>query len=319
MCRKVKIFAVPQKNGGCMAFVKRIFLFLLINFLVVLTISILLNFFHVQPYLNQYGIQYRELLIFSLIWGMGGAFISLALSRFMAKTLLGIKVIDPQTNDPELKSLLHLVHDLARKANLPKMPEVGIYQSPEVNAFATGPTKRSSLVAVSSGLLQQMNPEQLEGVLAHEITHISNGDMVTMTLLQGIVNAFVIFLARVLALIFSGFGKGENKRGSYGSFMVFTFIFEVVFMLLGSMVIFWFSRRREYRADHGGAQLAGKKKMISALEGLMSTIKRRDPHAEKEALAAFKISTPSKSGWALLFSSHPPLEMRIAKLRSETL
>lgn len=301
-----------------MAFAKRIFLFLLINFLVVLTISIILSFFHVQPYLTHYGINYRELLIFSLVWGMGGAFISLALSRVMAKMLLGVKVIDPQTQDPKLKELLHLVYELARKAHLPKMPEVGIYQSPEVNAFATGPTKARSLVAVSSGLLQQMSAEQLEGVLAHEITHVSNGDMVTMTLLQGIVNAFVIFLARLLALLFSGFGKGDQKRGSYASFMIFTFIFQTIFMILGSMVIFWFSRKREYRADHGGAELAGKKKMISALEALMSTMKKRDPAAEKEAIQAFKISTPTKSGFALLFSSHPPLEMRIAKLRSET-
>jgi len=299
-----------------MAFFKRIFLFLMINILVLTAVSIVLSIFNIQPYINQYGISYKDLLIFCLVWGMGGALISLALSRVMAKWMLRVKVIDPKSADTAQKKLLETVHMLAQKAHLPEMPEVGIYKSAEVNAFATGPTKRRSLVAVSSGLLEHMNKDQVEGVLAHEVTHISNGDMVTMTLIQGIVNAFVMFLSRVLALVLSGFGRGGQKRGSLGSFYLFTIIFQILFMFLGSMVVYWFSRKREYRADAGGAKLAGKEKMIHALEGLKAYVKRKVPTANKPALETMKISTPSKSGLALLFSSHPPLDMRIAALKN---
>ncbi|MDN3506886.1 MAG: protease HtpX [Simkaniaceae bacterium] len=297
-----------------MQFFKRIFLFLIINILVLTMVTIVLSIFHVEPYISQYGIQYKDLLIFCLVWGMGGALISLALSRVMAKWMMGVKVIDPKTTDARLSKLLSTVHNLSQKARLPEMPEVGVYKSAEVNAFATGPTKSRSLVAVSSGLLEQMDKDEVEGVLAHEVTHISNGDMVTMTLLQGVVNAFVMFLSRVLAAILSGFSKGD-KKGSYGSFMLFTIIFQMVFMVLGSLVVFWYSRKREYAADKGGAHLAGKEKMIAALEKLKVFVKRRVPTAQKEALQTFKISTPSKSGWALLFSSHPPLDERIKALR----
>ncbi len=298
-----------------MRFLKRIFLFLVINTLVITTISIVLNIFNVRPYITQYGISYQDLFIFCLIWGMGGAFISLGLSRIMAKWLMGVKVIDPNTRDAHTKQLLDTVHALARKAHLSGMPEVGIYKSAEVNAFATGPTKRRSLVAVSSGLLEKMNKDQVEAILAHEITHIANGDMVTMTLVQGIINAFVMFLARALALILSGFGRSNQRRGSYGSYMLFTIVFQIAFMVLGSLVVFWFSRRREYRADAGGAHLAGKAKMISALEELKTYANRRVPTAEKESLQTFKISTPPKSGWRHLFASHPPLDERIAQLK----
>ncbi len=297
-----------------MRFIKRIFLFILVNILVLTMITIVLNIFNVQPYISQYGISYTDLLIFCLVWGMGGAFISLALSRVMAKWMLGVKVIDQRTKDPHLKDLVNMVQRLAQKAHLPEVPEIGVYKSAEVNAFATGPSKRRSLVAVSSGLLENMKKNELEGVLAHELSHINNGDMVTMTLLQGVVNAFVMFLARVLALILSGFGRGD-KRGSYGSFMVFTFLFQMVFMVLGSLVVLWYSRRREFRADAGGAHLAGKEKMISSLERLKTFVKRHVPTAEKESLQTFKISTPSKSGFAYLFSSHPPIEMRIEHLK----
>lgn len=298
-----------------MGFIKRIFLFLVVNILVITTISVILNLFHVRPYINDLGISYTDLLIFCLVWGFGGAFISLGMSRMMAKWIMGVKVIDPKTNDPEKKQLFEIVERLAQKAHLPEVPEVGIYKSGEVNAFATGPTKRRSIVAVSSGLLDHMNKNQVEGVLAHEITHISNGDMITMTLLQGIVNAFVMFLARVLALILSGFGRGQ-KRGSYGSYYLFTMLFQLVFMVLGSLVVFWFSRRREYRADAGGAHLAGKEKMISALEGLKTYVNQRINPNQKESMQTLKISSPSKSGWALLFMSHPPLEDRIRVLET---
>ena len=160
-----------------------------------------------------------------------------------------------------------------------------------------------------------MDKSQVEGVLGHEITHISNGDMVTMALLQGIINAFVMFLARILAFILSGFGRGNQKQGSYASFMIFTIVFQIVFMVLGSIVVAWYSRRREYRADAGGAHLAGTDKMIHALEGLKATMNLHDPAHEKESLQAFKISNPGKRGFAMLFSSHPPLEDRIAALK----
>lgn len=298
-----------------MKFFKRIFLFLLVNFLVFTTISIVLSIFNVRPYISQHGINYFDLLIFCFIWGTGGAFISLALSRVMAKWMMGVKIIDPKTKDSHLRTLLDVVYRLSQKAHLSKMPQVGIYHSAEVNAFATGPTKKRSLVAVSSALLEKMDADQLEGILAHEITHITNGDMVTMTLLQGIVNAFVMFLSRLLAFILSGVGQG-NRKGSWGAFYLFTILFEILFMFLGALVVFWYSRKREFGADAGGAHLAGKEKMVSALEGLKAFVKQRVPSAKKPALQTFKISTAPKSGLAYLFSSHPPLEERIARLRT---
>jgi len=299
-----------------MNFAKRIFFFLLVNFLVVTMVSIILSFFNIQPYLTPYGIKMKDLLIFCAAWGMGGAMISLWISRFIAKKMMGVKTIDPNAKDPKQKQLYETIQRLAKKAHLP-MPEVGIYKAAEVNAFATGPTKKRSLVAVSSGLLEKMDDDQVKGVLAHELTHIANGDMVTMALLQGVVNAFVMFLARVLALVLSGFGKGGQRKGSYGSYIMFTFLFQFVFMILGSLVVFWFSRRREYRADAGGAKLAGKQKMIDALEGLKAYVPKQAPKTQKAAIQTMKISTPTKSGLALLFSSHPPLEDRIARLKEK--
>ena len=300
-----------------MGFVKRIFLFIVINFLVLITISVILSLFNIRPFINQYGVSYTDLMIFCLVWGMGGALISLGLSRIMAKWMVGVKVINPHTSDPQGQRLLQMVDALRRKAKLAQMPEVGIYSSAEVNAFATGPTKKRALVAVSTGLLDKMDAAQIEGILGHELTHIANGDMVTMTLLQGVINAFVMFLARALALALSGFGRGNQQRGSYGSFVFFTFIFQTLFMVLGSMVVFWFSRKREYRADAGGAHLAGKEKMISALEGLKAYVRQKVPAQQQEALQTFKISTPSKAGaFAQLFASHPPLDDRIAALKN---
>jgi heat shock protein HtpX len=300
-----------------MAIAKRIFLFLAVNILVVMTLSIVLSLLNVRPYLNAYGIDYPSLMIFCLIWGMGGALISLALSKTMAKWMMGVRIIDPDTNDPQLRAFIATVHSLCRQAHLIEMPEVGIYQSPEPNAFATGPTKKRSLIAVSTGLLQKMSSKELEGVIAHEISHIVNGDMVTMTLIQGVVNAFVMFLARVLAFAFSGLGKSrdESSSGSYLGYTLLVIVFEVVFMILGSIVVAWFSRYREFRADKGGADLAGKEKMISALEALQSMQKFRDPRTAKPSFESMKISTPKKGGWMMLFASHPPLEDRIQRLR----
>ncbi len=302
-----------------MAFAKRIFLFLAINFLVVLAISAILSIFNVRPYLTQVGLDYESLLIFCFVWGMGGALISLALSRVMAKTLMGVKLIDPETKDPVLRHLLNTVYALSRKAHLPDMPQVGIYESPEVNAFATGPTQRRSLVAVSRGLMNKMNQGEIEGILGHEITHVANGDMVTMTLVQGVVNAFVMFLARVLAYIVSGLAKDrrQSSGSSYAIYMTMVFVFEILFMLLGSVLIAWYSRFREFRADRGGAELAGKEKMISALKSLLHTQTQRDQKAEQPAFQAFKISTPKKGGILSLLASHPPLEVRIKKLQEE--
>jgi heat shock protein HtpX len=301
-----------------MAFIKRIVLFLLLNFLVVFMISIVLDLFNVRPYFSAYGIDYRSLLIFCLIWGMGGAFISLALSRVMAKWLMGVQIIDPHRASGEEANLIHTVYTLAKQAGLTVMPEVGIFRSNEPNAFATGPTQNRSLVAVSTGLLNRMTPEEVKGVLGHEISHITNGDMVTMTLLQGVVNAFVMFLARVLAYALSGFGRRDegSRGGSWGSFMLFTYLFEIVFMILGSILICAYSRFREYRADKGGAQLAGKGNMISALRALQAAQKVHDPKTEQPAIAAFKIAHPSKKGFLWLFATHPPLEKRIERLQS---
>ena len=294
---------------------KRIFLFLILNFLVVLMISLVLNLLNLRPYLTAYGINYQSLLIFSLIWGMTGALISLALSRITAKWLMGVKVIDPQTKDPEEKELLDIVHRLARKAKLFTMPEVGIYRSNEANAFATGPSRSRSLVAVSTGLLSRMRENEIEGVIGHELSHIANGDMVTMTLLQGVVNAFVMFLARVLAYALSGLGKNRQQSSSTGaSYFMLVILFEVIFMILGSLVVATYSRYREFRADAGGAKLAGKDAMISSLQALRVLQEIKDPK-ENPAVAAFKISRKGRPGLLRLFASHPPLEERIERLQ----
>lgn len=297
---------------------KRVLLFLLVNLLVVTTISIILNIFNISPYITQRGIDYRSLMIFCALWGMGGAFISLGMSRMMAKWMMGVHVIDPNTQDPELQKLVSMVHELAKRAHLKGLPQVGIFDSPEVNAFATGPSEKRSLVAVSTALLRRMSPKELEGVLAHEITHIANGDMVTMTLIQGVVNAFVMFLARILASILSGLVKrssNSSSGGSYLSYTLFVFLFEVVFMILGSIVIAWFSRGREFRADRGGAALAGRENMIAALQSLVAVQQVRAAKADHPAFQALKISTRKKLGVLALFATHPPLEERIARLK----
>jgi heat shock protein HtpX len=302
-----------------MAFLKRIFLFLIVNILIVTTISIILNLLNVKPFLNAHGLDYQSLLIFCLIWGFGGAFISLGLSRMMAKWMLGVRLIDPTTSDSTQRKLVETVHTLARAAGLPVMPEVGIYDSPEINAFATGPSRRRSLVAVSSGLLKRMSPDELEGVIGHEISHVANGDMVTMTLIQGVVNAFVMFLARALAYVFSGMGnKEKSSSSSYFMFNVLVFVFQLVFMILGSLVVAAYSRFREFRADKGGASLAGREKMISALQALQKVQEIRDQRVEKPAFQSMKISHQERQGLIAFFATHPSLELRIERLRKES-
>jgi heat shock protein HtpX len=292
-----------------MTWAKRIVLFLITNILVMLTISILVQLLGLNRGLSAHGIDYGSLMVFCLVWGMAGSLISLALSRVMAKRMMGVRVIDPNTRDPQEREIVEMVHNLARAARLPAMPEVGYYDSPEVNAFATGPTKSRALVAVSSGLWQRMSRDEVEGVLGHEITHVSNGDMVTMTLLQGVVNAFVLFFARVIAFAVSQNVRDENRgMVQFGIVMVL----QIVLSLLGAVVVAAFSRWREFRADRGGAQLAGRGKMIAALERLRRNVELVD--TRQESLATLKIAG-GPSRMASLFASHPPLEVRIARLQ----
>ena len=294
---------------------KRVFLFVVVNILVMITITFILGILHVGNYFPRGGL--AGLAVFCLIWGFAGALISLALSRVMAKWSMGVQVIPPETNDPTLRRLVDTVHGLARAAGLP-LPEVGIYQSDEVNAFATGPTRSRALVAVSTGLLGRMGSQEVEGVLGHEITHVANGDMVTMTLIQGVINAFVLFLSRVLAFALSqAMRSRDDDRDSGGGLQfLFVILFQIVFSILGSMVVCWFSRWREFRADAGGARLAGRQNMINALRALQ---RLHDPDLaaaeahQHQAFQSLKISGP-RGGILSLFASHPPLEERIARL-----
>ncbi|HET9270404.1 MAG TPA: protease HtpX [Vicinamibacterales bacterium] len=284
---------------------KRVVLFLVTNLAIVLTLSIILSLLGVGRYVGPNGINLGSLAIFCFVWGMGGAFISLAISRWTAKRMTGVQLVNGRSGDPTADWLYATVAQLTQKANLP-MPEVGIYPSEEVNAFATGPSKNKSLVAVSSGLLRSMRREEVEGVLAHEVAHIANGDMVTMTLLQGIVNAFVMFLARIIAYALTSRGSRDD-RGAAPSYML-VWVLELVLGVIGMIVVAWFSRQREFRADHGGATLAGKADMLAALRRLGANRGLIDP--SHESLATMKIS----GKWTGLFSTHPPLEQRIAVL-----
>ena len=286
---------------------KRVLLFVTVNILVVVTLSIVMQILGVQPYLSARGINYQSLAVFCLVWGMGGAFISLLMSRFMAKMAMGVQLVDGKSGQAELDWLHQTVGQLTRKAGLP-MPQVGIYDSAEVNAFATGPSKNRSLVAVSTGLLRSMRREEVEGVLAHEVAHIANGDMVTLTLIQGVVNAFVMFFSRIIANIVR---QMVDEKISHLVFFVTTLVFDIAFGILGSMVVAWFSRAREFRADAGGATLAGKANMIGALQRLMQN-KALVDNAQPQ-LAAMKIN--GGKGFMSMISTHPPLEDRIAALQ----
>lgn len=294
-----------------MKIAKRVFLFVAVNILIIGTISITMSILGVQPYLNEKGINYQSLLIFCALWGFGGAFISLALSKVMAKWMMGVKIIADDTRDPELRNLVQKVHAFSRRAGLQKMPEVGYYESADLNAFATGPTKNHSLVAVSTGLLYNMNEQELDGVLAHEVAHIANGDMVTMTLVQGVVNAFVMFLARVIGFFASQF-VAEDKRGLVQFGIVI--VAEILLGILGMTVVAFFSRIREFRADSGGAKLSSPQNMIAALERLKLNYKIETTE-DQPALASLKISG-KPGGFLKLFSTHPDLDDRINALRS---
>lgn len=288
---------------------KRIFLFVAVNLLVVLTLSIAMQLLGVQPYLSARGINYQSLAVFCLVWGMGGAFISLGISRITAKWMMGVKVIDPVSGRGEMAELVRTVHRLARAAGLEKMPEVGFYDSPEVNAFATGPTRNRALVAVSTGLLNKLTRDQVEGVLGHEVAHIANGDMVTMTLVQGIINAFVMFFARIAGFLVSQrFSEGSRRMVN----VLTVLVLEIALSILGTFVVAWFSRLREFRADAGGAKLAGRNNMLGALRALRRTVKSASVEDEP-SLATLKISG-RPGGFMALLSTHPPMEARIAAL-----
>ena len=288
---------------------KRIFLFLATNVAIMITLSIVLSLVGFTGYFRAGSLDYVALMMFSLVWGFGGAFISLLMSRWLAKMAMGVQLVDGRTGHADLDWLFQTVEQLTRKAGLP-MPEVGVYESPEVNAFATGSSKRSSLVAVSSGLLRSMRREETEAVLAHEVTHIQNGDMVTMTLIQGVVNAFTLFFSRVIANIIR---QVVDEQISHLVFFISTIVFDIVFSLLGMVVVGWFSRAREFRADAGAAVLSGRGNMIAALQRLAANqalVDNRQPQ-----LATMKISGGKPTGLRLLMATHPPLEERIAALQ----
>jgi heat shock protein HtpX len=288
---------------------KRIFFFLLTNVLVLVTISIILGLTGAGNYITENGINFGALLVFSAIVGFSGSFISLAMSRWMAKKMMNVRVLNPQEAlTAAERDIVEKVHRLSRAAGLTHMPEVGIYQSPEVNAFATGPSKKRSLVAVSTGLLYEMDDAAIEGVIAHEVAHIANGDMVTMTLLQGVVNTFVVFLARIAAYIVSRFVKEDLAPIVH---FIAIIVFQIAFSILGSIVVLAYSRYREYHADNGGADLAGKDKMIHALQSLKAYSARMQEVEESTAISTLKINGKRKS---LLFSTHPDLDERINRL-----
>lgn len=289
---------------------KRIFYFLVTNILVLLTISIILSLTGGWNYITAQGIDYGALLTFSAVIGFAGSFVSLAISRWIAKKMMGVQVIDPNAPEHEYeRSVVEKVHRLSRAAGLLHMPEVGIYHSPEVNAFATGPSKKRSLVAVSAGLLNEMDDDAVEGVIAHEVAHIANGDMVTMTLLQGVVNTFVVFLSRILAFAVSRFVRSEIAPIIHFLSII---VFQIAFSLLGSIVVNAYSRHREYHADKGGADLAGKDKMRHALEMLKAYTGRASSGNEQTAVATMMINSKKKK--SMLFSTHPDIDERIRRL-----
>jgi heat shock protein HtpX len=289
---------------------KRITLFLATNVAVILVLSIVLRLLGVDGYLQESGsdLNYESLLIFSAVFGFGGSFISLAISKWMAKRATGAQVITQPRNEVE-SWLLNVVERQARQAGI-EMPEVAIYQAPDMNAFATGARRNAALVAVSSGLLQSMPRDEIEAVLAHEISHVANGDMVTLTLVQGVVNTFVIFLSRIVGFFVDRVVL-RNESGHGLGYFVSVIVAQIVLGILASTIVMWVSRKREFRADAGSAELNGDQPMIRALERLG----RGQPAELPEQLAAFGISGGRAGGFKKLFMSHPPIEDRIAALR----
>ena len=291
---------------------KRIFYFLVTNLAIVLVLSVTMRLLGVEPFLNANGLNLNSLLIFAAVMGFGGAFISLAISKWSAKKMSGAVTIEnPKTLDEIW--LMNIVKKQSETVGI-QMPEVAIFNSPVVNAFATGMSRNSSLVAVSSGLLEMMTKDEAEAVIGHEISHIANGDMVTLTLIQGVVNTFVLFFSRVIGytvdkVIF------KTRQGTGPAFFITMIISELLLGVLASIVVMWFSRQREYRADIGGGQLAGNQKMIAALQRLKS---QYESSALPKSIAALGISGEQGMGLKELFSTHPSLDDRIARLQQNT-
>ena len=291
---------------------KRIFYFLITNLAIVFVLSITMRLLGVEPFLNANGLNLNSLLIFAAVMGFGGAFISLAISKWSVKQMSGAVTIDnPKT--PDEIWLMNIVKKQSQLVGI-QMPEVAIFNSPVVNAFATGMSRNSSLVAVSSGLLEMMTKDEAEAVIGHEISHIANGDMVTLTLIQGVVNTFVLFFSRVIGytvdkVIF------KTRQGTGPAFFITMIISELLLGLLASIIVMWFSRQREYRADIGGGQLAGKQKMIAALQRLKA---QYESSALPKSIAALGISGEQGMGLKELFSTHPSLDDRIARLQQNS-
>ncbi len=289
---------------------KRVALFIMTNIAVLVVLSIVLRLLGVEQILDEQGVglNYNNLLIFCAVFGMGGSIISLLISKWMAKRATGAKVITEPRNASE-QQLFQMVSHHAQAAGI-GMPEVAIYDSPEVNAFATGASRNNALVAVSTGLLHQMDRDAVDAVLGHEISHIANGDMITLTLIQGVVNTFVLFLSRVVGHFVDRVVL-KNEEGLGMGYFLTTIACQILFGILASVIVNWFSRRREFHADAGGARLAGREKMIGALQALQ----RAHPAPLPDQMAAFGISGGEAGGFRKLFLTHPPLEERIAALQ----
>jgi heat shock protein HtpX len=288
---------------------KRIVLFLATNLAIVIVLSVVARLIGLDAYLAREGGSLTGLLVFAAFFGFAGSFISLAISKWMAKRTMGVRVIQQPANDTEAW-LVNTVRAQAQAAGI-GMPEVGIFDSPEPNAFATGARRDNALVAVSTGLMRRMNEKEVEAVLAHEVSHVANGDMVTLTLIQGVVNTFVIFLSRIIGnIVDRTVFRNEDGRGP--AYFVSVIVAELVLGVLASIIVLWFSRQREFRADFGGARLAGRENMISALERLKAA---QTPLPQQ--FAAFGIASGAKvGGLKRLFMSHPPLDERISALRA---
>jgi heat shock protein HtpX len=288
---------------------KRIFLLILTNLAILLVISIVAQVTGLNAWLARQGGSLEGLLVFSAFFGFSGSFISLAISKWLAIRAMGVQLIQQPTSPTE-QWLVETVRRLATQAGV-GMPQVGVFDSPQPNAFATGPRRDNALVAVSTGLLSSMNRDQVEAVLGHEITHVANGDMVTLTLIQGVVNTFVFFLSRIIGNIVDR-SVSRDSDGEGMAYFVTVIVSQLVLGILATIIVMWFSRRREFRADAGGAALAGRERMIGALQSLQ----RAHDEPLPSHMSAFGISGGEGRSWTRLFMSHPPLEERIAALRS---
>jgi heat shock protein HtpX len=285
------------------------------NVAVLLMISTIFTVFGLEPYLTNQGLNLKSLLIYSTTIGFTGSFISIMMSRWMAKRIFRIKILTEPHSQEEI-FLFHTIQSLSTRAGI-KMPQVGIYPSKEINAFATGMSKNKSLVAISDGLISMFSKDELEGVLAHEISHVASGDMLTMSLMQGVLNTFVIFISRALAYVVENF-LGKNSKGiNYLVYWITSIIFQIIFGILAGFILSAFSRRREFSADAGGAFFVGKSKMISALKRLQANTQKIDTPRRQASFAAFKIvNKPARMKWR---QTHPSLEARIERLQKSSI